>query len=194
MQVHIDLFEIDDHVLAYSEYYGRLAPVEIMVLLLEDRRFFRHLGVDWISCLRDMLKLITFRKHGGSSTIDMQFVRTVTGYREITMKRKLYEVLLAILIQFKYSKVVILRSYLNCAFFGSHLIGIDKAAGRTFSLSANDLEDDQAALLAAMLVYPKPLAPTEWWLNKIRRRADYGKALYVRHKKRFEKVPGWEQP
>ncbi len=194
MKVHRDLFHIDDNTIAYSEYYGPLTTVEIIVLLLEDRRFFHHIGVDWVSCLRDFLKLITFRKHGGSSTIDMQFVRTVTGYREITIRRKIYEITLALLIQFKYSKVVILRSYLNRAFFGSHLIGIDRASRQMFSTYWNSLDVDQAAIIAAMLVYPKPLNPTERWVNKVGRRANYGKALYVRHKKRFEKIPGWEQP
>jgi membrane peptidoglycan carboxypeptidase len=119
----------------------------------------------------------------------MQFVRTVTGYREISLRRKAYEVFLAVLIQFKYSKVVILRSYLDCAFFGSHLIGVDKAAWVMFSLPASALDPDQAAILASMLVYPKPLNPSEWWLSMVGRRAKYGKALYIRHKESFEKIP-----
>jgi penicillin-binding protein 1A len=50
--------------------------LEVLVVLLEDWRYFEHRGIDWRSVLREGLKAISFQKHGGASTIDMQFVRT----------------------------------------------------------------------------------------------------------------------
>jgi membrane carboxypeptidase/penicillin-binding protein PbpC len=99
-------------------------------------------------------------------------------------------VLLAIIIQFRYSKVVILRSYLNRAFFGSHLIGADRAARSLFGSDPDSLSLENAALLAAMLVYPRPQVGGDAWLGRVRRRAEYGVRVYVGNKKRFDQLPG----
>jgi membrane peptidoglycan carboxypeptidase len=122
----------------------------------------------------------------------MQFVRTATGYRRKTLRRKLYEMLLALIIQYRYNKFEILRSYLACAYFGSHLYGTERAARKVFNTSSHQLTFDQSAELAAMLVYPCPLRPTPEWRTKVRGRADYAKRLYPRLKKRFQKLPSPE--
>ena len=67
-----------------------------MTIVLEDRRFFKHYGVDLHSVLREVSKALTLRRHGGFSTIDMQFVRTITGFRQHTIRRKVYEIVLAL--------------------------------------------------------------------------------------------------
>jgi membrane carboxypeptidase/penicillin-binding protein len=122
----------------------------------------------------------------------MQFVRTATGFREKTIKRKAYEILLALLIQFRYNKIEIFRSYLDCAFFGSHLFGIKAICHREYQKLPSELSLDEAAEVAAMLVYPRPLFPTPEWRLKIRRRANYGKRLYPRFEKTFNKLPRWK--
>ena len=48
----------------------RLSPFEQMVIVLEDRRFLRHAGVDIQSIIRELYKMILRRKHGGASTIE----------------------------------------------------------------------------------------------------------------------------
>ncbi len=50
------------------------------------------------------------------------------------------------------------------------------------------LSDDECAILASLLVYPKPRTPNANWLSKIRRRADYGLALYSRRDKRLDQI------
>ncbi len=159
-RIHRDLFTIDEYVLAHTPRHP-IQTVEKMTLILEDRRFFSHFGVDLKACLREILRALLFQPHGGASTIDMQFVRTATGYREITLRRKLYEALLSVLIQFKYSKIEIFRSYLSCAFLGSGIKGIKIASLRLFNKTPDELSIDEAAEIAAMLVYPRPLYPTE---------------------------------
>lgn len=188
IRIHRDLFLIEQRVM-YFEGINELSEFEKLVLILEDRRFLMHGGVDLRACLREVMKAAVGRKHGGASTIDMQFVRTATGFRENTTRRKLYEILLSVIVQFRYSKLMILRSYLNCAFFGSGLIGIKRASKRAFGVSPEQLSRVQAAELAGMLVYPKPLRPEGNWHVKIRRRADYGLRRMVRFQKSFEKVP-----
>lgn len=190
MKVHGDLFQIHRYVDQWSAYYpAEFTNLEKLVLALEDRRFLDHAGLDAISALREIGRAIRFKRHGGASTIDMQFVRTATGYRERRLSRKLYEGFLAFVIQYRYSKIIILRSYLNHAFFGSHLLGAKKASYEIFDTHPDFLTVEQAAFLAAMLVYPRPLAGGSDWLAKVRRRADYGVRIYISNKKRFDKLP-----
>ena len=188
--VHLDLFKV--HRKFKYDWADPLTDLEILVLILEDRRFFQHQGIDIISCFREIFRAVTLHRFGGASTIDMQFVRTATGYRQKTLQRKLYEMLLAWIIQYRYNKFEILRSYLACAYFGSHLYGVERAARKVFDTSSSQLTFDQSAELAAMLVYPCPLRPTPEWRAKVRSRADYAKRLYPRLKKRFQKLPSPE--
>jgi membrane peptidoglycan carboxypeptidase len=190
LRIHTDLLRIHRRVDTWADYrFYEFSNLEKMVVVLEDRRFFNHAGIDLISCARELSRALIFRRHGGASTIDMQFVRTATGYYQKTIGRKLYEMLLTILIQYRYSKIVILRSYLDHAFFGSHLIGADKAAEALFGLGHDELNVDQAARLAAMLVYPRPLQETPAWSRRVERRARYGVSIYLTDKKRFDKIP-----
>lgn len=192
VRIHLDLFQIARFARPYQLYPDELRVVEKMILVSEDRRFFRHNGLDYIAVARELIKIISLRKHGGASTIDMQFVRVATGYYERAMARKLYEMLLAILIQFKYSKIEILRNYLDSAFFGSHICGIQQASKVMFNKHPDFLSTEESSIIAAMLIYPRPTTPTSAWFEKILKRSNYIISLYPRFKERFEKLPSWD--
>lgn len=191
VRLHTDLFTIDKKVPWWISDEP-LNTVERMVLILEDRRFFWHAGFDWRSGLRELLRAMTVQPHGGASTIDMQLVRTATGFREKTLRRKIYEILLSMLIQYRYNKLQIFRSYLGCAFFGSHLHGIESVSRRIYGKEPFDLSVAEAAEVASMLVHPRPLVPTTEWRTKLTRRANYARRLYPRLEKRFDKLPRWK--
>lgn len=175
-----DLDLIERHVQPAKDDIGaRLNAVEITTIALEDRRFFNHPGVDIGSVIREAVKALTFRRHGGASTIDMQFVRTATGYRRHTLGRKFYEALLALLIQYRFEKIVILRSYLACAYFGTGLKGADAAARRVFDKDANQLRLEEASMISAMLACPRPLSGSASWELRARRRAAYGLQVFT---------------
>ena len=185
-RLRADLRRIDQNVRAAPQASAvTLTAVELMTIALEDRRFFHHAGVDARSVLREALRMLTGRKHGGASTIDMQFVRTVTGFRAPTAKRKVYEAFLALAIQFRHKKLEILRSYLACAYFGSGLIGANAAAQKIFNKKADRLSADEAALISAMLAYPRPLQGLPRWERRARRRAAYAVAVFDRRKRRL---------
>lgn len=152
--------------------------LELMVLSLEDRRFFCHFGVDPWSVARELIKFLRGKKYGGASTIDMQFVRTATGYRTPTLKRKLYEVLLAMLIQFRYDKFEILESYLACAHFGYSLTGSEATGQKLFGKPANQLDMIEAALVSAMLACPRPSRESVVWQRRMETRAAYAIQVY----------------
>ena len=152
----------------------QLSSLEGAVILLEDRRYFKHSGIDWKSSVRDFWKMITFRKFGGSSTIEMQFVRTCTGYKQKTLRRKCYEMFLAWALGHRATKLEILKAYLKVAYFGSGLIGVERTSGKVFGKSLGELTIEEIYFLASMLVYPRPKIPTEKWRGKVIRRASYG--------------------
>lgn len=187
LQVHRDLLAIHQYVPS-GIYPESLSTFEKMILVLEDRRFFKHAGNDYKSIAREIVKALTFRNHGGASTIDMQLVRTVIRRRERTIRRKMYELMLARIIQFRYSKARILRAYLGCAFFGSKLYGADSVSIKEFGKLSDNLDLDEAAQVASMLVYPRPLEPTAKWRSNVRRRANYGKFIYVRLEKQLNEL------
>lgn len=168
-----DLLTISEYMNEYDDYY-ELNDLCYFVMALEDRRFFRHCGFDFFSFVREVFKAACKKKHGGASTIDMQLVRTITGFKDLTLYRKFYEVILAILLNFKFSKKKIIMCYLRNAFFGSRLIGSEKAAS-FFNKNVDELNYDESACLAAMLLRPKPLKPSEKWFESIKVRALYAK-------------------
>ncbi|WP_197277689.1 biosynthetic peptidoglycan transglycosylase [Novosphingobium sp. KN65.2] len=158
--------------------------------MLEDRRFFDHVGIDWRRLIREAFKAMTFRKHGGASTIDMQLVRTATGYRNRNIYRKSYEILLSYMIQFRYSKLEILRSYLSIAYFGTGIKGCEEASMEMFGKRSSELEVHEAAQVAAMLVFPKPRTPSAEWEKKHLRRSNYIEFVYWKCENRFNKIEG----
>ena len=189
LKLHRDLLTIHDRIdYAVASFPRELTMLERCVLTLEDRRFFKHMGVDWIRIIRETLKACVRMKHGGASTIDMQFVRTATGYKTRSLKRKIYECMLSYIIQHKYSKIVILRSYLGIAYFGTGLSGHNTASFQIFECHPDSLTLDQAADLASMLVFPKPRNPSDEWLRKHSRRSNYIKFVYRRRQSHFDKI------
>ena len=162
-----------------------LRALELMTIVLEDRRFFKHFGVDLRSVLREVSKALTLRRHGGFSTIDMQFVRTITGFRQHTIRRKVYEIVLALALQSHCDKRTILRSYLACAYFGSGLIGAEAAARKVFDKDVDQLDLQEAAFIGAMLACPRPRNGSPMWEARVQRRAAYGLSVYFANSKRL---------
>lgn len=122
----------------------------------EDDGFYRHVGVDPASMARALGVDISDRKMSqGGSTITQQLVRNAFFSREKTIKRKFFEILMAIKIEKVYSKEEILDAYLNEVPYGSNAYGVEAAAETFFGKSAKELAIDEAALLACL-----PKAPT----------------------------------
>jgi len=173
IQTRLTIYEIEDRV---SYMYGELPlnDFERLVILLEDRRFLRHRGIDWRSVARVLVLVLLRPKTGGASTIEMQLVRTITRDRRVSLARKLDEMIVGRLLNFHFNKLALLRGYLRIAYFGYGIRGCEEASMRLYGKPTSILSVDEAAVVAATLVYPIPKAPSEAWRAKVRRRADYG--------------------
>lgn len=89
------------------------------LIMVEDRRFFLHRGVDPWAILRAAgSNLRAGRTVQGGSTLTQQLVRNLYLSREQTLARKLQEALLAIVLEYRYPKTEILEAYLNEIFLG----------------------------------------------------------------------------
>lgn len=183
-KLNYDLLDIRDFMEKSRGFLGEeFDDIHIYVMALEDRRFLIHGGVDFIAVARELCKCIFGKKYGGASTIDMQMVRTITGFKEKTFKRKIYEMILSYFVNIKYTKKQIINCYLENAFFGSSLIGIEKVVCKVFKKkSLHDLTKEEKARIAAMLQRPRPLVPTKEWEEKLKDRAFYAESIRTRVK------------
>lgn len=161
VKINYDLYEIEDKFKEYWHVSSDYTELHFHVIAIEDRRFFFHYGVDIISIIRNFIRILTFRDHGGASTIDMQLVRTITRNREKTISRKINEVILAIAINRRYSKLEILNCYLNYAYFGAYMKGVNDAIRYMFHKDhISQLTEFECSMIAAMLQQPRPKSPS----------------------------------
>lgn len=126
------------------------------VLAIEDKRFYSHSGVDFISLLNAARRLLASKQiRGGGSTITMQVTRNVVLGRQKTFIRKFKEILLALQLEREMSKEDILELYVNLIPFGKHAYGVVAAAQIYYGKQPNDLSLAQLAMLAGI-----PQAPS----------------------------------
>lgn len=183
-KLNYDLLEIRYFIENSCGFLGEdFDDLHIYVMALEDRRFTKHCGVDFKAVIRETLKLLCGKRYGGASTIDMQMVRTITGFKEKTFKRKIYEMTLSYFINIKYTKKQIIDCYLENAFFGSGLIGVENVIHNIFKKdSLEDLTEKEKASIAAMLQKPRPLNPSYAWKCDLGKRAFYAESVRSRVK------------
>src|SRR4051795_10538926 len=107
---------------------------------VEDRRFYKHGGVDPVGIARALVADVKAGKVvQGGSTITQELVRNLYLSRERTLKRKVVEACLSIKLSRQWTKDRILTAYLNQVFYGNHAYGIEAAAETYFSKSAKTL-------------------------------------------------------
>ena len=125
------------------------------VLAIEDDRFYEHGGVDFWGILRAALHNALGGSRQGASTITQQVARNFFLSSEQTIKRKLYEVLLAWKIEKTLSKNQILELYMNQIYLGQRSYGFASAAQIYFGKKLNEITIAEAAMLAGL-----PKAPS----------------------------------
>lgn len=117
----------------------------------EDRRFWKHWGVDFVAIVRAACHDIAAGGVvEGGSTITMQLARMARGNRSRNFLQKFIEVLWAVDIEFTYSKNDILQLYASNAPFGGNIVGIEAASWRYFGRKAYELSWAECATLAVL--------------------------------------------
>lgn len=150
------------------------ANVQQAFVITEDKRFYRHAGIDWFRVVGALVRDIVARSWDqGFSTITMQLARNVFPERisrEKTLVRKIKEGKVAREIEQKFDKQKILELYLNQINLGNGAYGVETASQRYFGKSVRNLNIAEAATLAALPKAPERYNPKRHPERAIQRR------------------------
>jgi penicillin-binding protein 1A len=131
------------------------------MISVEDRRFYSHPGVDPYGLVRALYVALTGDKRiSATSTITQQLARNVFLNSNRSLDRKLREGVLALALEWKFSKEQILELYLNKVYFGGGAYGVDSASRKFFSHPADKLSTAEAAIIAGLVKAPSRYSPT----------------------------------
>lgn len=149
---------IEDRVWLSGEELPKL--IRDAFIAIEDRRFYRHDGVDWIRTARAVCNsVLHFDARFGGSTITQQLIKNVSGEREATISRKLREILRATALERSLTKDEILTYYLNIIPLANRCYGVGAAARYYFGKSVGELTAAEAATIAAITNAPARYDP-----------------------------------
>ena len=140
----------------YVELADISKDLQNAVIATEDRSFYKNDGINYS---RFFLAIVTAGRSGGGSTITQQLAKNAYLSQDQTVERKAKEFFLALELTKKYSKDQILTMYLNNAYFGNGVWGVEDASKKYFGVSASQLTLDESATLAGMLKGPELYNP-----------------------------------
>lgn len=154
------LHATENRQMAKSEEIPEL--VKKTFVAVEDKRFYKHFGVDPIRVIGSLVADIKSQSmKEGASTLTMQLANNafIEDPTAKTGSRKLQQVVLALQLEREYTKDEILTFYLNRIFFGESSFGIQAAAKTYFGKELKDLKPDEIALLAGLPQAPSGYDP-----------------------------------
>ncbi len=129
-------------------------------IAVEDKRFYRHFGIDFIRIGGALLRNIRERSFvEGGSTITQQLAKMLFLSSEKTVTRKIKEIFLSLQLERIYTKDTILGLYLNHAYLGTRAYGIGAAAHTYFGRDIDSVGISEAALLATLPKAPSRHSP-----------------------------------
>ena len=126
---------------------------------IEDKRFFEHQGVDWITTVKACVNMFFGTGDAGGSTITQQLVKNVTGEKSVTVQRKVMEIFRAQIFEREYDKKLILEEYLNRIYLGKGCYGVKSAAAEYFGKELQSLTAAECASLISITNNPSLFNP-----------------------------------
>lgn len=126
---------------------------------IEDKRFFTHKGVDLKRTIGAVMEFASGNDSYGGSTITQQLIKNVTGEDDVTIQRKIQEILRALNLESKRSKEEILENYLNTIYLSKGCYGVSAAAYEYFGKEVSDLTLVECAALASIPQNPSKYDP-----------------------------------
>lgn len=157
------------------------------VVAVEDERFYGHHGVDPIAVARAIVTdVLHLRAKQGGSTLTQQLVKNFFLTAEKTVTRKLNEMLMAAILEYRYSKDEILEAYFNEIYFGQKgpvsVTGIEEASKFYFGKGVSHLGTAECATLAGLIRLPGEYSPYRNMAKAVERRNLVLKMMREQHK------------
>ncbi|MBQ3504899.1 MAG: transglycosylase domain-containing protein [Oscillospiraceae bacterium] len=127
---------------------------------IEDKRFYEHQGVDWITTVKACINMFFGSDSNfGGSTITQQLVKNVTQEKSVTVQRKVMEIFRAQIFEREYDKDLILEEYLNRIYLGKGCYGVKSAAAEYFGKELQSLTVAECASLISITNNPSLFNP-----------------------------------
>lgn len=126
---------------------------------IEDKRFYEHQGVDWITTVKACAGMFFGSGDAGGSTITQQLVKNMTGDNSVTVRRKVVEIFKAQDFERRYDKNTIMEWYLNLIYFGDRKNGVKSAAAHYFGKELCNLTTAECASLISITNNPSIFSP-----------------------------------
>ena len=146
----------------------------------EDKRFYKHNGIDLKSISRALIQNIRsgYVREGGS-TITQQVARLLFLNNDLSFQRKIKEIFISLILEFRYDKNQILKLYLNNIYLGSGAFGVDEAAQVYFGKFIEELTLSEIALIAGLAPAPSIYSPYQNLELAIKNRNKVLESMYV---------------
>jgi penicillin-binding protein 1B len=167
--------------------FGEIPPlVTNAIVSIEDRRFFEHGGINYVRLFEGLLApVFHHRRVQGGSTLTMQMARGFFLSSERSVRRKLAEMMIALILERRFTKERILEIYVNQVDLGQHgsfnIRGFGEAAQAYFGKDIKNLTLPEAALLAGVVNGPSYFSPFHHAARAVRRRNLVLQAMYENH-------------
>ncbi len=144
----------------WVDYENIPKNMEHALVAIEDKRFYKHKGVDWyrtVGAFGGMF--LTMQNEFGGSTITQQLIKNVTQNDDNTVQRKLLEIFQALELEKTYTKEEIVEWYLNFVYFGQGCYGVETAAQTYFGKDVWDLSLAECASIVGITNNPSKYDP-----------------------------------
>ncbi len=140
------------------------------MISIEDKRFYEHDGVDWTRTAGAVFSLATGSDNYGGSTITQQLIKNLTNDNDVSITRKIREIVRALKLEQEYTKDQILEGYLNVVNFGNNCQGCEAASELYFNKPISECSIAECAAIAGITQNPSKWNPLVYpENNKIRR-------------------------
>jgi penicillin-binding protein 1C len=150
----------------YTDRNQTFVPLEkipktlsLATIAIEDKDFYKHGAVDFKAIIRALYSIVFHKQIQGGSTLTQQLVKNGLLTPERTLTRKIKELILAVIVEFKYPKDKILEMYLNQVPYGGTSYGVEASAQTYFGKQVKDLTLSEQAYLAGLPEAPSTFSP-----------------------------------
>lgn len=128
-------------------------------IAIEDKRFYEHQGVDWVTTIKACARMFFGDASMGGSTITQQTIKNLFDEKDVTVQRKVLEIFRAIEFEKRYDKETILEWYFNVIYMGERCTGVKTAAATYFGKELEMLTVAECASLISITNNPSLYSP-----------------------------------
>ena len=145
----------------WADYADIPQDLKDAFVAIEDKRFWDHAGVDWVRTGSAVLKFFTGTTSYGGSSITQQLIKNITQYDDVTIQRKVQEIVCALNLEKTKSKEEILELYLNIIPLSQRCYGVQSAANTYFGKQVKDLSLIECVCIASITNMPTKYDPVQ---------------------------------